>query len=225
MPQIKIASSILSADPSKLGEVIALLDKCSDVDIMHIDIMDGHFVPNLTFGPHVVRALRRYTTKPFYVHLMLTHPSIFIKPFADAGANLISVHVECAENVHTLIESIKSHGIKPGIAINPDTNASAIHPFINNVDEIVVMSVYPGFGGQKFIDRVLPKIGNIREMVNQANRDVDIAVDGGINAQTAPSAVRMGANLIISGNGIFVNGHPDMARIRELRDACKDVKT
>lgn len=217
MRRIKIAPSILSADPARMGEVLSVLDSCEEVDLLHIDIMDGHFVPNLTFGPHVVKAMRKYTKKEFYVHLMLTNPSIFIKPFAEAGANLISVHVECQENLGTLIDKIKSCGVKSGIALNPNTTAHVIAPYIQNVDEIVVMSVYPGFGGQKFIESVLPKISEIQEMVGKTRREIDIAVDGGINASTALSAVRCGANLLVSGNGIFVEGYPDINKIRELR--------
>ncbi|MCX8174186.1 MAG: ribulose-phosphate 3-epimerase [Thermoplasmata archaeon] len=221
MRRIKIAPSILSADPARMGEVLSVLDDCKDVDLLHIDIMDGHFVPNLTFGPHVVRAMRKYTKKEFYVHLMLTNPSIFIKPFAEAGANLISVHVECMENLSTLFEKIKAAGVKAGIALNPNTPAHVVEPYIQNVEEIVVMSVYPGFGGQKFIESVLPKINEIRKIVEKSKREIDIAVDGGINASTAPPAVRNGANLLISGNGIFVEGHPDTTRIRELRKSVE----
>lgn len=224
MRRIKIAPSILSADPARIGEVLSILDSCEDVDLLHIDIMDGHFVPNLTFGPHVVKAMRKYTKKEFYVHLMLTNPSIFIKPFADAGANLISVHVECMENLNTLIEEIKSYGVKAGVAINPNTIPHVIEPYIQNVDEIVVMSVYPGFGGQKFIESVLPKIGEIRKIVERSEREIDIAVDGGINATTALPVVKNGANLLVSGNGIFVDGYPDITKIRELRRIAEGAK-
>lgn len=224
MRKIKIAPSILSADPSRMGEVLSVLDRCEEVDLLHIDIMDGHFVPNLTFGPHVVKAMRKYTKKEFYVHLMLTNPSIFIKPFADAGANLISVHVECLENLNTLIEKIKGTGAKAGIAINPNTTAHVIEPYIQSVDEIVVMSVYPGFGGQKFIAGVLPKIGEIRKIVEESQREIDIAVDGGINADTALATVNSGANILVSGNGIFVDGHPDLEKIRKLRKIAEGAK-
>ncbi|MGB9636132.1 MAG: ribulose-phosphate 3-epimerase [Thermoplasmata archaeon] len=215
--RVKIAPSILSADPSRLAEVFSTLDRCTDVDLFHIDIMDGHFVPNLTFGPHVVKALRKYSQKEFYVHLMLTNPSIFIPAFADAGANLISVHVECSENIFSLLKTIRESGIKSGIALNPDTDANAIEPYLQIVDEIVVMCVFPGFGGQKFIESVLPKILEIRKMVDRSGKQIDIAVDGGINADTATLTVKNGANLLVSGNGIFVNGMPDMDKIRKLR--------
>lgn len=201
-----------------------MLDRCDEVDLLHIDIMDGHFVPNLTFGPHVVKAIRKYTTKEFYVHLMLTNPSTFIKPFAEAGANLISVHVECQENLNTLIDKIKDSGVKAGIALNPNTTAHVIEPYIKSVDEIIVMSVYPGFGGQKFIESVLPKIREIQGIVEKTGREVDIAVDGGINASTALPAVKNGANLLVSGNGIFVDGHPDLNKIRELRKIAEGVR-
>ncbi|MEM3444892.1 MAG: ribulose-phosphate 3-epimerase [Thermoplasmata archaeon] len=224
MRKIKIAPSILSADPARIGEVLSILDRCEEVDLLHIDIMDGHFVPNLTFGPHMVKAMRKYTKKEFYVHLMLTNPSIFIKPFADAGANLLSVHVECLENLNTLIEKIKSCGVKAGIAINPNTPAHVVEPYIQTVDEIVVMSVYPGFGGQKFIESVLPKISEVEKIVRKSGRDIDIAVDGGINASTAIPAVKNGANLLVSGNGIFVDGNPDIGKIRELRKIAEDAR-
>jgi len=221
MRRLKIAPSILSADASRIGEIISLLDTWEEVDLFHIDIMDGHFVPNLTFGPHVVKSMRKYTKKEFYVHLMLTNPSIFIKPFADAGANLISVHLECMENIKTLIGEIKSVGLKAGLAINPDTPASALEPFLEELDEIIVMSVYPGFGGQRFIEKVLPKICEIAGMLR--GREIDLAVDGGINASTARKAVKEGANLLVSGNGIFVDGMPDRERIRELRRVAEGL--
>lgn len=198
-----VAPSILSADFSKLAEEIKDVER-GGADWIHVDIMDGHFVPNITFGPLVVEAIRPHTGLPLDVHLMISQPDQYIPAFAQAGADLISVHVEAAVHLHRTIHLIKDYGKKAGIVLNPATPLTALEHVLEDVDLVLLMTVNPGFGGQKFIPAVLPKIRALRSMLEQRGLDrIHIEVDGGINAQTAPLAMEAGANVLVAGNAVF----------------------
>ncbi len=181
---IKIAPSILSADFSKLGEEIKDVEK-GGADYIHVDVMDGHFVPNITIGPLIVEAIRPITSLPLDVHLMIENPDNYIPTFAQAGADIITVHVEACPHLHRTIQLIKSHGIKAGVVLNPHTPVSVIEHVLEDIDMVLLMTVNPGFGGQKFIHSVLPKIKQVADMVKERNLEVEIEVDGGVNAETA----------------------------------------
>jgi ribulose-phosphate 3-epimerase len=200
--KIKIAPSILSADFSKLGHEIVKLDK-ADCDYIHIDIMDGHFVPNLTIGPNVIRSIRNYTKKIFDVHLMIDPVSKYIPAFASAGSDIITIHHEIKEDVFETINLIKNEKKKVGISIKPSTPSKVIEKYINFVDLILIMTVEPGFGGQEFIYDQIQKIKDIKKM--SGDREIDIEVDGGINLATAKEVIKAGANVLVSGSTIFKN--------------------
>lgn len=202
---IKIAPSILSADFSRLGEEIELLDK-SGADVIHIDVMDGHFVPNLTFGMPVVKAIRKYTKLPFDVHLMIENPAMYVKDFIDAGADIITVHYESDRHIDRTINLIKENGCKAGIVINPGTAVEAIKHLIPIVDMILIMSVNPGFGGQKFIEYSLEKIKEVRTIADEVNKDLMIEVDGGITTDNIKKVVAAGADVIVAGSAVFNGG-------------------
>jgi len=193
--KIKIAPSILSADFGKLNEEIKTIEKYAD--LLHIDVMDGNFVPNLTFGAPVVSKIK--TTLPLDCHLMVNHPETYVDDFVKAGASIITVHAETCPNLHRNLQQIKDHGIKAGVAINPHTEIDFLEFVAPLVDMVLVMSVNPGFGGQKFIESVLPKIKQIRKLYPK----MDIQVDGGINAETAKKVIKAGANVLVAGNYIF----------------------
>ena len=197
---VKIAPSILSANFSILGEEIKKLDE-SGCDYIHIDVMDGHFVPNLTIGPDVIRSIRNYSNKTFDVHLMIDPVKKYLKDFIDAGADIITIHQEISENIDTCIDYIKSRQKKVGICIKPKTMPESIMNFIDKIDLILIMTVEPGFGGQNFLNDQLKKIRVIKEMIG--TKKVDIEVDGGINLSTAKEAVNAGANILVSGSTIF----------------------
>ena len=202
---IKIAPSILSADFSRLGEEIELLDK-SGADIIHIDVMDGHFVPNLTFGMPVVKAIRKYTKLPFDVHLMIENPSMYVKDFIDAGADIITVHYESDRHIDRTLNLIKENGCKAGIVINPGTAVDAIKHLIPIVDMILIMSVNPGFGGQKFIEYSVEKIREVRAIADKVNKNLMIEVDGGITTDNIGKVVAAGADVIVAGSAVFSGG-------------------
>lgn len=202
---IKIAPSILSADFSRLGEEIELLDK-SGADVIHIDVMDGHFVPNLTFGMPVVKAIRKYTKLPFDVHLMIENPAMYVKDFIDAGADIITVHYESDRHIDRTINLIKENGCKAGIVINPGTAVEAIKHLIPIVDMILIMSVNPGFGGQKFIEYSVEKIKEVRTIADEVNKDLMIEVDGGITTDNIKKVVAAGADVIVAGSAVFNGG-------------------
>jgi ribulose-phosphate 3-epimerase len=202
---VRISPSILSADFSKLGEEVRAID-AAGADYIHIDVMDGHFVPNLTIGPGVVKSLRPHSKKPFDVHLMISPIDAFIEGFVDAGADIISVHPEAGPHLHRTIQNIKSHGIRAGVALNPATPAETIQHVIDDLDLILVMSVNPGFGGQSFIEGQLEKIRQLRAMIDATGRTIDLEVDGGIDQRTAPLAIAAGADLLVAGTATFTGG-------------------
>jgi ribulose-phosphate 3-epimerase len=213
--RIKVAPSILSADFSQLANEIVKVEKAG-ADWIHIDVMDGHFVPNLTFGPPVVAAIRKVTKLPFDVHLMVTNPQDLIEPFLQAGADIITVHAETAPHLHRLIQAIKDSGKKAGVSLNPSTPLAAVEEVLNDVDMILIMSVNPGFGGQKFIPGAIDKIARLKAQLEQRKLSVDIQVDGGINAVTARQVVAAGANILVAGSAVY--GAQDMAQvIKDIR--------
>ncbi len=208
---------MLSADFSNLREDIQNIEK-SGADLLHLDIMDGHFVPNLTFGPPVVKALRKHTNLPFDVHLMVTNPEDYVDPFADAGADYITVHMEAAPHVHRIVQHIKSLGIKAGVVINPGTSVSTLNGIITDVDMVLVMSVNPGFGGQKFIPSTVEKICQVKSLAKMYNPDLEIEVDGGINPETASMVKEAGATVLVAGSAVF-NAPDRKAMIEAIRNA------
>lgn len=199
---IKIAPSILSADFAKLGQDIRRIDEAG-CDYIHIDVMDGTFVPNISFGMPVVKSIRSYTDKVFDVHLMVEEPSRYIEAFKEAGADLITVHAEACKHLHRTVTLIKSYGLKVGVSLNPATPISALEYVIDELDMVLIMSVNPGFGGQKFIPTALHKISAVRDIICGRGLDCDIQVDGGITVDNVKSVVNAGANVIVAGSAIF----------------------
>jgi ribulose-phosphate 3-epimerase len=201
---LKVAPSLLSADFAKLGKELERLTTAG-ADWIHIDVMDGHFVPNMTIGPHVVKQLRPYTSLPFDVHLMVEKVDTFLKPFADAGADYLTIHPETTLHLHRSLQTIHALGKKAGVALNPATSPEILKYVLDEIDLVLVMTVNPGFGGQRFIQSQLEKIRLIHHMI--ADRMIDIAVDGGITLETAPEAIAAGASVLVSGTTIFKDGH------------------
>ena len=214
---IKISPSILSADFSILGDEIKSLEKAG-ADLIHVDVMDGHFVPNITMGPPIIKMVRKCTKLPFDVHLMISPVEKYIKAFAEAGADIITIHPEATDNLKRAVSAIKSLGKKAGVSLNPKTPISALMDVINDIDLILVMSVNPGFAGQSFMGEVLPKVTELRKMINDKKLKIDIEIDGGINFETAPLAVKAGANILVSGTTIFSGSLKD--NIQKLRNCA-----
>jgi len=211
----KIAPSLLSADFVHLAEDIARVE-AAGADWLHLDIMDGHFVPNLTFGPPIVAAIRKITKLPLDVHLMVTNPADHIEAFAAAGANWLTVHVETAPHLHRLAEQIRELGVRPAVALNPATPIGTLEEILSVVDMVLVMSVNPGFGGQKFIPSSLSKIRRLKDQIKRMDRSVLIEVDGGVNQGTAPQVRDAGADVLVAGSAVFGNNDLALA-IRNLR--------
>jgi ribulose-phosphate 3-epimerase len=198
----KIAPSILSADFSRLGEEVKAVERAG-ADYIHIDVMDGHFVPNITVGPMIVKAVRRVTKLPLDVHLMISGPDPFIQNFVDAGADLITVHAEAVHHLHRSIQHIRKSGAKPSVSLNPATPPEVLEYVLADVDMVLLMTVNPGFGSQEFIPEVVPKIRRLREMIEKRKLEVEIEVDGGINAETIHDAAAAGAEVLVAGSAIF----------------------
>ena len=214
---IKISPSILSADFSILGDEIKSLEQAG-ADLIHIDVMDGHFVQNITMGPPIIKMIRKCTKLPFDVHLMISPVEKYIKAFADAGSDIITIHPEATDNLKRAVGTIKSLGKKAGVSLNPKTPISALMDVINDIDLILIMSVNPGFAGQSFMGEVLPKVTELRKMINDKKLKIDIEIDGGINFETAPLAVKAGANILVSGTTIFSGSLKD--NIQKLRNCA-----
>ncbi len=211
MKKIQISPSILSADFSQLGKEIKKLEE-GGADLIHVDVMDGHFVPNLTIGPPVIKVLRNYTKLPFDVHLMISPVHKYIKNFAEAGSDIITIHPEATKNLEESIVLIKKLNKKVGISLNPNTEINVIESQLNNIDLVLIMSVFPGFGGQKFIPETIKKIKDLKEIKDKNNYSFDIEVDGGINFSNSKDVVDAGANILVSGTTIFKENNGDIKK-------------
>lgn len=224
MPEkpIKIAPSILAADFARLGEDVSMAE-AAGADLIHIDVMDGRFVPNISIGPLVVEAVRRCVNIPLNVHLMIVEPERYLQHFANSGADSITVHIEACAHLHRVLGQISELGCRAGVALNPHTPANALSEVFHLLDIVNVMTVNPGFGGQHFIAAMLDKITRLRGTADELGLDIDIEVDGGINGETLPSAAAAGANVMIAGTCIFAHEHGIAAGIQELRQAYRDA--
>ena len=211
MKKIKISPSILSADFSQLGSEIKRLEE-GGADMIHVDVMDGHFVPNLTIGPPVIKNLRKYTNIPFDVHLMISPVHKYIKDYADAGADIITIHPEATDSLEDSIKEIRNYKKKVGVSLNPDTKLEVIEKNLDKIDLVLIMSVHPGFGGQKFISDVLNKIKDLSNIKKERKLDFDIEVDGGINFSNSKDVINAGANILVSGTTVFRENNGDLKK-------------
>ena len=217
MNSIKISPSILSADFSKLGNEIKDLER-ADADLIHIDVMDGHFVPNITIGPEVISKLRKYTSLPFDVHLMISPVDKFITNFAEAGADIITIHPEATSNLYASIKKIKSLNKKAGVSLNPETSIDKVMPVLEMIDLVLVMSVNPGFGGQKFMKETLEKVKSLRKQIDSRDLKTQIEIDGGINFENSKIAIMAGGDILVSGTAVFKENNGDLKKnIKLLR--------
>jgi len=215
MSNVKVSPSILSADFSKLGDEIQNLEK-SGADLIHIDVMDGHFVPNITIGPSVISKLRKYSSIPFDVHLMISPVNNFIKNFAEAGSDIITVHPEATNNLVETIKKIKSFNKKAGVSLNPETHINKVMEVLSLIDIVLIMSVNPGFGGQKFIEKTLEKVEKIRKEIDEKKLKTQIEIDGGINFENAKKAKKAGVDILVSGTTIFKENGGDVKKNIQL---------
>lgn len=215
---IKIAPSLLSANFANLSESVRQVEE-SGADALHFDVMDGFFVPNITFGPLVVKALRPLTSIPFLVHLMIEQPERYIDEFVEAGADSVTVHVEATIHLHRTVQQIKSLGVKAGVSVNPATPLNGLQYVAEDIDSILIMTVNPGFGGQEFIESTLPKIAEAREIGERVGREIEVQVDGGIDPSTAGRVVDAGATLLVAGSAVFGNKDGVTEAVKELREA------
>ena len=215
---IRIAPSILAADSSKLGEEVTAVAEMG-ADLIHLDIMDGHFVPNISFGPDIIASIRKYTDLPFDVHLMIEPIDSYIEAFVAAGSDILTVHAEAGPHIHSTLQKIRALGIKAGVALNPGTPIEALDNLWDLVDLVLVMTVNPGFGGQSFIESQLLKVSALRKKINQLGHSVSLSVDGGINSETANKSVQAGANILVAGSSVFqLKGVPYSKAIEQLRN-------
>lgn len=219
---LKIAPSILSADFARLGEQIAEAE-AAGADQIHVDVMDGHFVPNITVGPLVVEAARRSTRLPLDVHLMISEPDRYLEDFARAGANALTVHIEVCPDIHQSLQRIRDMGLRAGVTLNPGTPVADISQALPDVDIVLVMSVNTGFGGQSFIEESITRLQQVRAMLDHTNPQADLAVDGGINPETAPRVIKAGANVLVAGHAIFGEEGSVRSRLSALRQAAQSA--
>ena len=215
---VKIAPSILSADFARLGEQVAAATEAG-ADYIHVDVMDGHFVPNITLGPAIVKAIRPHTDLPLDVHLMIERPPDYIRQFADAGADILTVHVEACPHIHRTIQAIKEAGVKAGASVNPGTSISRLDDILSYLDLVLIMTVNPGFGGQAFIESTLEKITAMRKKLDEKRLNTELEVDGGINVNIAPKVVKAGADVLVAGAAVFSSDQPIKDAIQKIRNS------
>jgi len=219
---VKLAPSILAADFARLGEQVAEAERAG-ADRIHVDVMDGHFVPNISMGAPIVKSLRRVTRLPLETHLMISDPDFFLEEFVEAGSDSFLVHWEGNDNLHRTVQQIKALGKRAGVVINPATPAAVLEEILPDVDQVLVMTVNPGFGHQHFLSTTLPKIRQVRQMIDQGKSGCDVEVDGGIDAETAPLAVAAGANVLVAGTAVFGESDGVLAAMERLRAALQQI--